>query len=82
MTKAELYAHPGWQWCTPEGARQQVLLAGLQSTLIEKLHWLEDAETLLLQMTTYQTPPSETAPDINPTSETIQHRTPDRNLWV
>jgi len=66
MTKAELYAHPGWQWCTPEGARQQVLLAGLQSTLIEKLQWLEDAETLLLQMQTHQTrPPAAASGDAN-----------------
>ena len=50
MTKEELYAHPGWEWCTFEGARKQVLLMGLQSTFREKLKWLEEAENLVLQM--------------------------------
>ncbi len=50
MTKAELYDHPGWEWCTPEGSRKQVLLLGLETTLREKLEWLEEAETLTLQM--------------------------------
>lgn len=50
MTKEELYAHPGWEWCTFEGARNQVLLLGLQTTFREKLEWLEEAETLTLQM--------------------------------
>ena len=50
MTKEELYAHPGWEWCTFEGARKQVLLIGVQTTFREKLEWLEEAETLTLQM--------------------------------
>jgi hypothetical protein len=50
VTKEELYAHPGWQWCTFEGARKQVLLLGLQSTFREKLEWLEEAETLSLRL--------------------------------
>lgn len=50
MTKKELYAHPGWRWCTFEGAREHVLLMGLQSTFREKLEWLEEAETLTLRM--------------------------------
>ncbi len=50
MTKEELYAHPGWEWCTFEGARRQVLLIGLQTTFREQLEWLEEAETLTLQM--------------------------------
>jgi len=50
MTKEELYAHPGWEWCTFEGARRQVLLIGLQTTFREKLEWLDEAETLTLQM--------------------------------
>lgn len=50
MTKKELYAHPGWESCTFEGARNQVLLMGLQTTFREKLEWLEEAETLTLQM--------------------------------
>lgn len=42
--------HPGWHWCTPEGAREQVLRLGLKHTLREKLQWLEDAETLTLRL--------------------------------
>ena len=52
MTESELYQHPGWQWCTPEGARKQALALGLQSTLREKLEWLEEAETLALRFRT------------------------------
>ena len=48
MTEEELYAHPGWEWCTFEGARKQVLLLGLQTSFREKLEWLEEAETLTL----------------------------------
>jgi hypothetical protein len=50
MTKKELYAHPGWQWCTFEGAELHTLLLGLQSTFREKLEWLEEAETLALRL--------------------------------
>jgi hypothetical protein len=50
MTKEELYAHPGWQWCTFEGAELHTLLLGLQTTFREKLEWLEEAETLTLQL--------------------------------
>ncbi len=50
MTKKELYAHPGWQWCTFEGAELHTLLLGLQSTFREKLEWLEEAETLTLRL--------------------------------
>ncbi|HZR06662.1 MAG TPA: hypothetical protein VFA61_12615 [Candidatus Udaeobacter sp.] len=46
MTKEELYAHPGWQWCTFEGARKQLLLIGLRTTFREKLEWLEQAEAV------------------------------------
>ena len=49
MTKEELYAHPGWEWCTSEGARKQVLLIGLTTTFREKLEWLEEAENLSLR---------------------------------
>lgn len=31
MTKEELYAHPGWQWCIFEGAELHTLLIGLQT---------------------------------------------------
>ncbi len=50
MTKTELYAHPGWQWCTAEGAELHTLLLGLQSTFREKLEWLEEAENLSVQL--------------------------------
>ncbi len=50
MTKAELYAHPGWKCCTAEGAREHVLLQGRHTTLREKLEWLEEAETLTLRL--------------------------------
>ena len=50
MTKREFYAHPGWRWCTAQGARDHVLLIGLETTFREKLEWLEEAETLSLQL--------------------------------
>ena len=50
MTKEELYAHPGWQWCTAEGAELHTLLIGLQTSFREKLEWLEDAETVTLRL--------------------------------
>ena len=50
MTKKQLYAHPGWKSCTFEGAEMSTLLLGLQSTFREKLEWLEEAETLTLQL--------------------------------
>ena len=50
MTKKQLYAHPGWKSCTFEGAELSTLLLGLQSTFREKLEWLEEAETLTLQL--------------------------------
>jgi hypothetical protein len=46
----ELYAHPGWQWCTFEGAELQTLLLGLQTSFREKLEWLEQVETLTLRL--------------------------------
>jgi hypothetical protein len=50
MTKKELYAHPGWESCTFEGAEMSTLLLGLQTTFREKLEWLEEAETLALRL--------------------------------
>jgi hypothetical protein len=50
VTEKELYAHPGWQSCTFEGARKQLLLVGLQTTFREKLKWLEETETLALRL--------------------------------
>ena len=50
MTKNQFYNHPGWRWCTAQGARDQVLLLGLQTTFREKLEWWEEAETLALRL--------------------------------
>ncbi len=50
MTDEDLYNHPGWRWCTYEGAREHVLLEGLRTTFREKLEWLEEAETLALRL--------------------------------
>jgi hypothetical protein len=50
MTKDELDAHPGWRWCTAKGAREDVLRQGAHSKLRDKLEWLEEAETLTLQL--------------------------------
>jgi hypothetical protein len=50
LTREELYAHLGWQWCTAEGAELHTLLLGLQTTFREKLEWLEEAETLTLRL--------------------------------
>jgi hypothetical protein len=50
MTDEDLYNHPGWRWCTFEGAREHVLLEGLRTTFREKLEWLEEAETLALRL--------------------------------
>jgi hypothetical protein len=50
MTPEELCAHPGWRWCSSEGAELHTLLLGLQTTFREKLEWLEEAETLTLQL--------------------------------
>jgi hypothetical protein len=50
MTKEQLYAHPGWESCTFEGAELHTLLLGLTTTFREKIQWLEEAETFLLQL--------------------------------
>jgi hypothetical protein len=50
VTKNQFYNHPGWRWCTAQGARDQVLLLGLQTIFREKLEWLEEAETLALRL--------------------------------
>jgi hypothetical protein len=50
MNQEELYAHPGWEFCTFEGARRHVLLLGLKTTFREKLEWMEEAETLAIQL--------------------------------
>jgi hypothetical protein len=44
VNKDELYAQPGWEACTFEGARRQVLAIGLETTFREKIEWLQEAE--------------------------------------
>ncbi|NJR42251.1 MAG: hypothetical protein HC767_05945 [Akkermansiaceae bacterium] len=48
MIEDPLYNHPGWQWCTAEGAELHTLLLGLNSTFREKLIWLDEAENLTI----------------------------------
>jgi hypothetical protein len=48
--KPSLANHPGWQWCTAEGAELHTLLLGLNTTFVEKVRWLEEAEALSLTM--------------------------------
>ncbi|MBX2992924.1 MAG: hypothetical protein KF749_17370 [Bacteroidetes bacterium] len=38
-----------WYWCTSEGAREQVLRLGLETSFREKLEWLEEAENLTIR---------------------------------
>jgi uncharacterized protein YgfB (UPF0149 family) len=53
MTKKELRKlcrTPDWRWSTSEGAELHTLLLGLLCTFREKLEWLEEAETLAMNM--------------------------------
>ena len=53
MTKKELHkllTTPDWRWGTFEGAELHTLLLGLTTSFREKLEWLEEAETLTLQL--------------------------------
>jgi hypothetical protein len=53
MTKKELRKlcrTPDWRWGTSKGAELHTLLLGLLSTFREKLEWLEEAETLSLNL--------------------------------
>ena len=54
MNSKNLYDHPGWKWCTSEGAEMDSLLMGFQMSLIEKLEWLEEMENLKLQSVSNQ----------------------------
>ena len=48
MSLKELIARDPWRWSTFQGARDQVLLMGLETTFRQKLEWLEEAENLSL----------------------------------
>lgn len=41
---------PDWRWGTPEGSREFDRLTDRMLTFREKLEWLEEAETLTLQL--------------------------------
>ena len=49
MTQEEFDNHPGWKDANYEGTERTMLQNGMRMTLIEKLRWLEEAETLFLQ---------------------------------
>jgi hypothetical protein len=53
MTKKKLHqlcTTSDWRWGTAEGAELHTLLLGLTTTFREKIQWLEEAETFLLQL--------------------------------
>ena len=41
---------PDWKWGTAEGSREFDRLADRRLTFLEKVKWLEDAETLTLEL--------------------------------
>ncbi len=41
---SELANHPGWKWCTFEGAELNSLLVGLETTFREKILWMEEMQ--------------------------------------
>jgi hypothetical protein len=49
MTQEEFDNHPAWKDANFEGAERTVLQTGMSMTLIEKLQWLEEAETFSLK---------------------------------
>ena len=49
MTQEEFDNHPAWKDANFEGAERTMLQNGMRMTLIEKLRWLEEAETFSLQ---------------------------------
>jgi len=42
----DLANHPGWKWCTYEGAELYSLLLGLETSLREKIIWMEEMQKL------------------------------------
>jgi hypothetical protein len=57
MTREEilkLCETPDWRWGTFEGAELHTLLLGLTTSFRKKLEWLEEAETLILEMRSAQ----------------------------
>ena len=48
--KPPFHIEPDWRWGTPEGSREFDRLLDRSLTFREKLEWLEEAETLTLQL--------------------------------
>jgi hypothetical protein len=48
--KPTLPIKPDWRWGTPEGSREFDRLTDRMLTFREKLEWLEEAETLSLNL--------------------------------
>jgi|LakMenE18May11ns_1017448.scaffolds.fasta_scaffold5938068_1 hypothetical protein len=44
--KRDLSEHPGWKWCTFEGAELHSLMVGMEKSLREKILWMEDQQTI------------------------------------
>lgn len=48
--KSPFHIEPDWRWGTAEGSRDFDRLTDRMLTFREKLEWLEEAETLTLQL--------------------------------
>ena len=48
--KEVFYIKPDWKWGTAEGSRELDRLMDRHLTFREKIEWLEEAETLTLQL--------------------------------
>jgi hypothetical protein len=46
MNSDDISKHPGWNDCTFDGARRQILLLGMKTSLREKILWLEQMQEL------------------------------------
>jgi hypothetical protein len=66
--------HPGWQWCTADGAELHTLLEGLHTPFREKLLWLEEAESLAIRMRPCRE--TSTATEVLFSGEEVPHRRP------
>ncbi len=66
MTANELLKNDPWRFSTAQGARDHVLLLGLETTFRQKLEWLEEAETLSLRFKEQREPRRNGAQQPNP----------------
>ncbi len=65
MTANELLKNDPWRFSTAQGARDHVLLLGLETTFRQKLEWLEEAETLSLRFKEQREPRRNVAQQLN-----------------